>query len=194
MQDLPKPGEKVDRDRVLSDVEIARLWAAAKLIGWPFGPIYQLLLLTAARRAEIGALEWGEVEAAGPCIRLPPERTKSGREHIVPLTPMAWRIVSDGPRIMGKFVFSTTGSTPVSGWSKAKAQLDAHMGVNQDWRVHDIRRTTATGLERLGVPIAVTESVLGHVSGAKAGIVSVYQRHQYPVSYTHLTLPTSDLV
>jgi integrase len=180
MADLPKPGEAVSRDRMLSDGEIRALWLASKAIGWPFGPIAQLLLLTAARRAEIGGLEWRELDKVGACIRLPGKRTKNDEARTIPLCPLAWRILHDGPRIQGsRLVFSTTGTTTVSGWSKAKAALDRHMGVNDPWRLHDLRRTAATNMEALGVPLQVTEAILGHTAGSKGGIVQVYQQHAY---------------
>jgi integrase len=180
MADLPRPGSAVKRDRVLSDDELRRLWFACKAIGWPFGPIAQLLLLTAARRAEIGGLEWRELDKVGACIRLPGKRTKNDEARTIPLCPLAWRILHDGPRIQGsRLVFSTTGTTTVSGWSKAKAALDRHMGVNDPWRLHDLRRTAATNMEALGVPLQVTEAILGHTAGSKGGIVQVYQQHAY---------------
>lgn len=180
MAELDKPGQAVERDRVLSDAEVATLWRAALALGWPFGPIVHLLLLTACRRAEIGGLRWDEIDADSTCLRLPAARTKNFEPRIVPLTPLAWRILMGGPRIADSpFVFTTTGDTPVSGWSKAKLMLDRECRFNDAWRLHDLRRTAATGLEALGIPLAVTEAVLGHVSGSKAGIVGVYQRHRY---------------
>ena len=67
---------------------------------------------------------------------------------------------------------------PFNGFSKAKAALDEASGV-KDWRLHDLRRTMATGLQRLGVRLEVTEAVLNHVAGSRAGIVGVYQRHTW---------------
>ena len=65
---------------------------------------------------------------------------------------------------------------PFNGFCEGKAALDEASGV-KDWRLHDLRRTMATGLQRLGVRLEVTEAVLNHVSGSRAGIVGVYQRH-----------------
>jgi integrase len=179
MAELPKHGEAMKRDRVLSDAEIASLWRACKAIGWPYGPIVQALLLTLCRREEINALRWDEIH--GDEVRLPKERTKTDVARIVPLEPLAWRILHDGPRIQGSpYVFnSRTGATPPTGWSKVKAQIDRLTGINEPWRLHDLRRTGATGMECLGVPLPVTEAVLGHVSGSKGGIVGVYQQHTY---------------
>ena len=76
------------------------------------------------------------------------------------------------------FVFTITGKTPVSGWSKAKTELDQEIGLAA-WRIHDLRRTVATGLQRLGIGLQVIEAVLGHVSGSRAGVVGTYQRHAF---------------
>ena len=88
MADLPKPGSAVKRDRVLTDAELASVWKAAEKIGWPFGPAVQLLVLTAARREEIGALSWDEIH--GNEIRIPGERSKSGEARIIPLSSRPW--------------------------------------------------------------------------------------------------------
>jgi integrase len=112
-------------------------------------------------------------------IRLASERTKNGEEHDIPLSQPALDILASLPRISGsEFVFTTTGDGPIVGWSKVKDALDDSIKIEQ-WRVHDIRRTVATGLQKLGTPLPVTEAVLGHVAGSRAGVVGVYQRHNY---------------
>jgi integrase len=182
MADLPKPGTAVKRDRVLSDTELSLVWQAAERIGWPFGPIVQLLILTAARRDEIGALKWCEVSSHS--IELSGDRTKNGEAHLIPLAAEAQRLLGSQPRV-SEFVFSTRGSTPVSGWSKAKSLLDRQLAELNGgrplppWRFHDIRRTVATAMQRLGVGLQVVEAVLGHVSGSRAGVVGIYQRHGF---------------
>jgi len=180
MADLPKPGAAVKRDRVLDAGELKAVWRAAEKTAWPFGPAVWLLILTAARREEIGALRWSEIH--GDEIRLSAERSKSGEARTIPLSSTALALIQDLPRA-GEYVFSANGSG-LGGWSKAKRAIDAtaaemNGGPLSPWRLHDIRRTTATGLQRLGVGLQVVESVLGHVSGSRAGIVGVYQRHQF---------------
>ena len=123
MTDLPKPGAAVKRDRVLSDAELALVWRAAVDTEWPFGPAIRLLILTAARRDEIGSLRWSEID--GDTIRLEGDRTKNGEPRTIPLSPQAAALIEGLPRIAGsEFVFTTTGRTAVSGWSKAKESLD----------------------------------------------------------------------
>jgi integrase len=103
----------------------------------------------------------------------------------VPLSEPAAAILRGLPRFAGgDFVFGTAGRGPFRGWSRAKRRLDGLCaeiagGPLRDWRLHDLRRTCATGLQKLGVRLEVTEAVLGHVSGSRAGIVGVYQRHRY---------------
>ena len=184
MADLPRQGEVVKRDRVLSDAELALVWKAAADTEWPFGPLFRLLILTGARREEIGALRWQEIQ--GDRIELQGSRTKNSEAHTIPLSRQAAALIERLPRVADcEFVFSTTGKTPVSGWSRAKRLLDqTASNLNRkrtlpDWRLHDLRRTIATGLQRLGVNLQVIEAVLGHIAGSRAGIVGVYQRHAF---------------
>ena len=182
--DLPKPGTPVKRDRVLTDVELVNVWKAAIETEWPFGPLFRLLILTGARREEIGALRWSEIKKDR--IELDGSRTKNGQPHTIPLSILAAALIKKLPRLgESEYVFTTTGETPVSGWSKAKASLDeAVTNINRGktlpgWRLHDLRRTVATGMQRLGISLQVIEAVLGHLSGSRAGVVGVYQRHNF---------------
>jgi len=193
---LMAPSPETKRDRVLSDDEIRLAWRAFDAIGWPFGAIGKLLLLTGARRDEAASMRWGEIDLAARTWTLPASRTKNKRPHEIPLTDAAVEIIEGLPRIHGKagLVFSTTGATAVSGFSRAKAAIDkAVLEIMRDeagdgatqvkapehWTIHDLRRTVATNLQRLGVRLEVTEAVLNHVSGSRAGIVGIYQRHTW---------------
>lgn len=174
---LPKPGAEVRRDRVLSDKELKAIWGAADALGVPFGPAIKLLILTGCRREEIGALRWSEI--TDNTIHLAGDRTKNREKHLIPLSKPSQAILEGVPRIKDvDLVFSTTGETPVSGWSRAKGQLDSLSGV-KGWRIHDLRRTVATGLQRLGIRLEVIEAVLGHIGGSRSGVVGVYQRHAF---------------
>ena len=135
-----------------------------------------MLILTGARREEISQLKWSEIE--GDAIHLSNGRTKNGEGHIIPLSAAAKALLASLPKVEGEFVFSYDGVKGVSGWSRNKRNLDAACGV-QDWVLHDIRRTVATGMQKLGIPLPVTEGVLGHSSGSRSGIVGIYQRHTY---------------
>jgi integrase len=173
LADAPKPGTETKRDRVLSDAELKTVWDAAN--EWPFGAAIRLLILTGARRSEIGDLRRYEID--GDTIRLRGERTKNGEPHTIPLSPPARAILDTLPRIHGSdFVFTTTGDTPISGWSVAKRRLPE---LKEPWTIHDLRRTVATGLQKLGVTLQTIEAVLGHTSGSRSGVVRVYQRHSF---------------
>jgi integrase len=174
--DLPKPGSETKRDRVLTDNELVQVWNAAESVQFPYGPAFQLLILTGCRREEIGALKWSEVD--GDTIRLKGARTKNGEPHDIPLSAPARALLADLPRIAGSDFIFTVGQKPISAWAHAKEKIDAIAKI-EPWRIHDLRRTTATGLQRLGVGLQVVESVLGHTAGSRSGIVGVYQRHTY---------------
>jgi integrase len=185
MANMARPAADVKRKRVLKDHELCIVWKAAQEIGWPMGSAIQLLILTCARKTEIGALRWDEIDEEGNEICLEGDRTKNAEDRIIPLSAMARSIIDAVPRLTDSpFVFSTTTTTPISGWSKVKERIDGLMRAElgkkfEAWRLHDLRRTAATGLERLGVPLQVTEALLGHTAGSKAGIAGVYQLHDY---------------
>jgi integrase len=108
---------------------------------------------------------------------IPGTRTKNHRQHVVPLPPMVQEIIATTPRVEGSYVFTTTGTSPISGWSKCKRELDEQMGAGvPPWRLHDLRRTCASGMQRLGVRTEVIERALNHVSGSYGGVAGIYQR------------------
>jgi len=186
---IKPPATERSRDRVLSDDELKGVWRACSHegLGWPFGPLIRLLILTGQRRDEVGSMRWSELALDGayghatPFWQLPKERTKNNIAHPVPLAPQAAAILEALPRIAGErdFVFTTNGKTAVSGFSRAKARIDVALPDVPPWTLHDLRRTAASGMARLGVQLPVIERVLNHVSGSFGGIVGVYQHHAY---------------
>ncbi len=182
---IKAPSPERSRDRVLSDGELSLIWQAFDAIGFPFGQIGKLLLLTGQRVGEVSGARWAEIDLAAKSWTIPATRAKNGRANLVPLSAAAIEVLEGLPRFEGSdFVFTTTGSTAVSGFSRAKRQIDRtvlQLGVvpPAPWRLHDLRRTVATNLQRLGVRLEVTEAVLNHASGSRAGIVGVYQRHTW---------------
>ncbi len=163
------------REKVLDMDELRRVWDAAGTIGYPFGTITRLLILTGQRRGEIAAAKHSWFTAS--TLEIPASAYQTGRAHTVPLGPEAAAIVKTLPRwTCGEFVFSTkAGRTPVCGHSNAKERLDKLSGVT-GWTIHDIRRSVATHMARLGVPADHIERVLGHVI---PGVAGVYNRHAY---------------
>jgi integrase len=180
MLNLDSPGAPEERDRVLTKTELKQFWAACEAVTPPFGDVFRLLLLTAARLNELARLQWSEISDDGSSIFLDKSRTKNKKPFILPLAPLARAIIEGQPRL-GPYVFSTTeGRRPISGFSKVKRRLDHAMGDPQPWRLHDLRRTTATMLaEELDVRSEVIEAILNHISGKKDGIAGNYNRAEY---------------
>ena len=171
---------EVSRDRTLSQSELAAVWKAAGDMGYPFGPFFQMLILTGQRRGEVAGMRWSEVDLENGEWIIPAERSKNGKAHLVHLPPLAMGKLN---QIHGRhgcdLIFTTNGQTPVSGFSKAKATLDWISGTT-GWTIHDLRRSFATiATGELGVEPVVVDKILNHSSGAVTGIAAVYQRHAY---------------
>ena len=137
------------------------MWLGAANLGYPFGTLVQFLLIEGQRREEVAAMDWREVDQTKAEWVIPAHRAKNGKAHPVPLNALAVVIlekIANGEKWPKRgFVFTTTGATPVSGYSRAKTRLDgllvkmAKGEPMEPWRLHDLRRTLATGLQRLGV-------------------------------------------
>ncbi len=175
----PPSREKI-RDRVLTLDEIKSIWIACDQIGYPWGPIFQLLLLTGARLREVSQASWDEVSIADATLDLPANRTKNKRPHQIHLADQALKIFQTLPRTDGQnLLFTTNGQTPVSGFSKVKKRLDGISGVT-NWRFHDLRRSYAThSTEKLSISPVITDKILNHVTGQVRGVAATYQRGEY---------------
>ena len=185
------PGREVSRDRVLSDGEIRSVWMCCDAVGHPFGAIFKLLLVTAQRREEVGRMRWADLDLGKGSWTIPRERSKNDVANEVPLPPLALAIINDLPRFEGEalmFAAANGSGHPASGYSKAKLRLDrmivarrASEGLPEmpEWWVHDLRRTAASGMARLGVAPHVIERVLNHISGSQAGVAGIYNRYGY---------------
>jgi integrase len=198
---VKRPSKEVKRDRVLTDIEIRAIWEACGELG-VFGRAFKFLLATGQRRSEVGAMGWRELDVTHQAWGLSRHRTKADRAHRIPISALAMSIIEECPRI-GEFVFSTgrsgrgkTGAAgearPISGWSKAKTTLDkivlqklqalaeqSHEELPTEfpeWHLHDLRRTCATNLARLGVDRVVISKVLNH---AESEVTAIYDRHRY---------------
>jgi integrase len=206
--DLPVSKASAKRRRVLSDDEIGEIWRASGASRSPFGAIVRLLILTGQRRGEVAGMAWREISDDLANWTIPGERTKNGVAHVVPLSAPARDFLNealhddnnDAKRVLVELrtadALALPGAvgTPFADWSQAKRALDtaisdarakvaAASGTTAlplvPWTLHDLRRTVATGLQRLGVRLEVTESVLNHISGSRGGIAGVYQRHDW---------------
>lgn len=198
------PATVTSRDRVLSDDELRLVWLGGADLEYPFAPFYRLLAITGQRREEVAALDWSELDRGERLWTLPASRSKNGKAHLVHLSDLAIAELDALAKVDPKdpkwpkrgLVLTTNGKTAISGYSRGKARLDAAMlalarkeakKAGDDpakvtiapWRIHDLRRTLATGMQKLGVRFEVTEAVLNHVSGSKSGVAGVYQRHEW---------------
>jgi integrase len=171
-----RPSPPRSRERVLTNAEIVKFWTATEILGAPFGPAARLLLITGARLNEVAGMRRSEL-GDDATWNVPGQRTKNHRPLAVPLPPLAREIVAGLPP-RGDLIFSTNGRTPISGWSKTKARLDKAMNVPA-WRLHDLRRTAATGMAEIGIAPHIIEACLNHVSGSKANVAGVYNRFAY---------------
>jgi integrase len=176
-------GPKQLRTRILTDDELRAVWNAARKMGYPNGPLIQMLVLTGQRRSEVAEAQWSEIDPAAGLWRIPASRMKAKAAHVLPLTADVMALLNKLPRFSeGDFLFSTTfGRVPVSGFSKAKTRLDALMTAEmkraiEPFVLHDIRRTMRTGLSALPIPDLVRELVIAH---SKPGLHKVYDQHAY---------------
>lgn len=184
--EAPPPGKA--RDRWLLDPELARVWRQSFHTNRHFGAIVRLLILTGQRREEVASLSWEELNREERMWSLPGERSKNGEPNSVALGKLAISVL-DGvacsvtwPR-RGR-VFSTSSGAKFTAFSKGKAKLDELIAADGGsmflpWRLHDLRRTLATGFQRLGVRFEVTEAVLNHLGGSRAGVAGIYQRYNW---------------
>jgi integrase len=205
---LPISKSIAKRERVLSDLELAEIWRAAAHAPSPYGTIVRLLILTGQRRGEVAGMAWNEISEDLTTWTMPGQRTKNGVVHTVPLSEPAGALIKallpkdakeakrfrTDLRAAGGLVLPGAVGTVFAGWSKSKHTLDKAIAKARaeaasksggkpapltPWSVHDLRRTVATGLQRLGVRLEVTEAILNHISGSRGGIAGVYQQHDW---------------
>ncbi|MWV11149.1 integrase arm-type DNA-binding domain-containing protein [Pseudomonas sp. R-28-1W-6] len=173
----------VARSRILSDAELVALWKATGRLGGVFGAATRFLMTTGVRRNEASFLRWDELD--GTWAAMPASRMKGGRDFRAALSPAALAILDGMPRFAGcPYVFTTNGRTPISGWGKAKVRLDEYMSTELgesvgDWRLHDLRRTLASGLAGLGTRSEVIKRVLGHAASSSDVTAVHYVWHGY---------------
>ncbi len=189
-------GERESRDRKLNEQEIAVLWPAFEVMGYPLGHYFKFLLATGQRRSEVATMRWSEIDLDKKLWTIPKEKTKSEREHDVALSELAFEILGSCPRFnAGDFVFSSTGgSRPISGFSKAKkiadakakdiAENDSRAPV-EHWRLHDFRRSMTSMLAEIGIKPHILAAVLNHSPGTLHGVTAVYNRYQYGPEKAH---------
>ena len=194
-----KRGDEIKRDRTLSDDEIRLVWSQAKAMGYPFGQFFLMALATGQRREEVATMRWADVNEKAQVWVIPKEMTKARREHAVPLSRLAMALLAEAKqaatalakvRLAGEseaspYVFSSRAGRPISGFSKAKRDIDKRIAAElkkarraslERWTVHDLRRSAATRLGALGVEQSIIGRILNHADGSVTGI---YNRHSY---------------
>jgi integrase len=180
-----KRTDEKSRERVLDPVELRLIWNS--LEDDHFGAIVKLLALTGQRAAEISGMRWSELK--NDVLVLPPDRTKNHREHLIPLSEPARAIITAQPRRLGpdgelRDLIFGFGNGPFSGWGKSKDALEKRIAEKAGqplphWTPHDLRRSFATHASGLGIQPHIIEVILNHVSGFRAGVAGIYNRHAY---------------
>jgi len=173
-------GRERSRERVLSPAELTLIWR--HLGDGHYAAVMKLLMLTGQRASEIADLRWSEI--SGDTITLPPERTKNGRSHVLPLSTTARVILEEVPRREGRDLLFGIGKGGFNGWHIRKQKLGAAIEATtgkalEPWTVHDIRRSVVTGMAEIGIAPHIIEAVVNHVSGHKNGVAGIYNRAQY---------------
>jgi integrase len=171
---VPRPAPERARERVLSDTELAALWQACETVGEPACSCIRMLMLLGQRRSETAGMRRSEID--GDLWRLPAERMKGRQTHMVPLPARAMLIIEAMPQ--GDLIF-TSGTAPFSHFDRIKREIDAEMKPTTPWTWHDIRRSVASGMAGLGIPVPTIEKLLAHRGGTFRGVAGTYQRHSF---------------
>lgn len=180
VEGIEKPNAETARDRVLAMDELKRIWHAAALVGYPFGLFARMLMLTGQRRTEVASMRWADIDLEAKTWIIRAQDTKGERTHLVPLSAPALAILEAAPQL-GPYAFTNDGKTHISGFAKGKTRLDTFLtaagGAVEPWTLHDLRRSAATHMVRLGVTETIVGRVLNH---ALVGVTAkVYALHSY---------------
>lgn len=197
---IERPGAETKRERALTPAETQAVWAAAGALAYPFGPYFRMVMVTAQRRDEVARIRWADLDLEEKIWMIPSEKTKAGRAHVVPLASLAIDILGHC-LTKGEHVFTTrhqrrtskssieplrSNDAPISGYSKAKVMLDAQIAAGEiavaPWTIHDLRRTAATQMAKLGVARFTLARVLNHADNT---VTAIYDRHEYLAEKRH---------
>jgi integrase len=169
-----KASSDEERERTLADNELVKIWE--KLPDNHYGTIIRLLVLTGARREEIGGMGWSEIDRKEKVLKLPAQRTKNNRAFVIPLSALAMQIIDDIDQRDGRDLVFGTGTGGFGGWSFSKLALDEAVQLKEPWVLHDLRRTFRSGLGRLGVAPHIAEACLNHLP---AKLIRTYDKNKY---------------
>jgi integrase len=191
LEAVDPPAPVAERTRTLKDDELRWLWKALQETEQPYRAIVEDLVWLAQRRGEVAGLPWSELDRQAREWHLPASRSKNGCENVIPLTD---RAIAKLDKLAGGdkwprkgLLFPSSAGTIPSGWSKLKRRLDASMkeqaeeagATLEPWKLHDLRRTVATYLQRLGFAFEVIEHLLNHKERSRSGVAAVYQTHSF---------------
>jgi integrase len=174
---VDNPGAERQRDRVLSEDEIAKLWASLDHEPPRIAAIFRLGLLTAQRRNEILGMSWAELDLAAGWWTIPAERCKNGLTHRVPLAPQAAALIRQIKDASPNESFVFRGGRigqPLGSLQKPIRRVKAASAI--DFKFHDLRRTAASLMTGSGIQRLVVSKVLNHV---ERGVTAIYDRHGY---------------
>jgi integrase len=153
---------KVRPGKALSADQLAAVWRACSAVPAPFGDYVRFLLLTGQRRSETALMRRADVDLEAGVWTIPAKHAKNGREHRIPLPPLAVAVIRRQERHAGDpHVFATGLGKPMSGWTKRQDKLIELSGVA--FTLHDCRRTFRSGLTALGVESELAEIMINHV-------------------------------
>jgi integrase len=183
---IKAPTPETSRDRTPNDAELALILRAAGTLDHPFKPFIKLLTYLGQRRSEVAGMRWSELNSDLTTWTLPRARVKNDTEHVVPIAPQVKAILVAAPRFEGSdYVITFDGRAPTTAFSQCKSELDGAIANFNggaplpDWRIHDLRRSVASGMAKMGTQMPVVERVLNHVSGSFGGVAGIYQRHDF---------------
>jgi integrase len=180
---LPKGPDA--RERYLDDGELTALWRASHRLDHPYPRLIRALILLGQRRDEVADMTWEEVDLDHAIWVIPGERTKNAKPHMVPLARQAIEELK-ATRARKGFLFSASGERPIQNWSYWKRKIDklfkdelekAELPPAAPWTIHDLRRSVASGMQRLGVHRDVVEAFSNRQ--VRDGVAGIYQRHDY---------------
>jgi integrase len=172
--------------RALSPEELKTVLSTALQYPYPFGQIIALLILTGQRRTEVSKLEWEWI--ADDTITIPASVAKNHLEHTFPYGKLVRQVLESIPAYakQSRYLFPARyetmrgkSTTVFNAWSKSKAAFDKEFKGVEPYKLHDLRRSFATTLQSLSVPLEVREKLLNHISGSQAGIAGVYNVHPF---------------
>jgi integrase len=173
---ISPPARESSRDRVLTVPELAAVWRASDGLGYPGGAFVRTLILLGQRRTVTARMRWADIDMGETLWRIPAADMKAGRPHDVPLPRPALDLLESLPRLGEKWVFTSSGAAPISGYSDFKERLDSALPDLAPWRLHDIRRSVATHMAALGMQRVVIERLLAH---ADRSVTGRYERHSH---------------